>query len=243
MIVIPTYKRYNIKTIDFLLREGYTPDDITIFVANKEEYIIYKKNYEKYNIIIGCLGIKNQREFIQSQYPEGTVLISMDDDITDCNVPLKPMFEECIDYLYKSKCGLLSFNPSSNLFFKKDYCFKEGRFLCVGFVHIFKVDYSICGDIDVVEDYDRSIMYLKKYGGIIRRGDVVFKTKFNSKEGGLSEYRTREVYLENINNLLKKYPEELMYNIKKSGMFKGLPNVRIRNKPIVIKNNGISITH
>ena len=36
MIVIPTYKRYNIKTIDFLLREGYTPDDITIFVANKE---------------------------------------------------------------------------------------------------------------------------------------------------------------------------------------------------------------
>lgn len=231
MIVIPSYKRYTIKTIDFLLKEGYTPDDITIYVANEEEYNLYKKNYQNYKIVIGVLGIKNQREFIQSQYPEGTILISMDDDIENCNLPLKPLFDECITYLSNSTYGMVSFNPSSNLFLKKNWTFKEGRYLCVGFVHLFKVDYSICGDIDCVEDYDRCMMYIKKYGGIIRRGDAVFKSKFEAS-GGLSTYRTREIYLENVNKLLQKYPDDLKFNIKKNGLFKGLPNVQIRKKPI-----------
>jgi len=233
MIVIPTYKRYTIKTINLLEKEGFEPNEITIYVANQDEYDIYKNNYPNYNIVIGIITIRGQREFIQSQYLEGEIIISMDDDIESYkhfeNKNLRQIFNECIEYLKNSKSGLLSFNPSSNSFFSlKEWKFKEGNYLCVGFIHIFKVDHSIKGDIDVCEDYDRTMMYLNKYGSIVRYGQVCFKTKFDAK-GGLSVYRTREVYLENVNKLLEKWPE-LTFNIKKSGIFKGLPNVRIKKK-------------
>lgn len=228
MIVIPTYKRYNIKTITLLEKEGFTKDEITIYVANQEEYDIYKQNYPDYTIVIGVITIRAQREFIQSQYQEGTILISMDDDIESyiSSKNLRQVFDECIEYLSNSTSGLLSFNPSSNPFFSLKDWIKTGRYLCVGFVHIFKVDHSIKGDIDCVEDYDRTMMYLNKYGSVIRYGKICFKTKY-FQAGGLSDYRTREVYLENVNKLLQKYPD-LSYNIKKTGMMKGLPNIRIK---------------
>lgn len=233
MIVIPTYNRYTIKTITLLEKEGFTPNEITIYVANQDEYDIYKKNYPDYNIVIGVINIRAQREFIQSQYPEGEIIISMDDDIESYkhfeNKRLRQIFDECIEYLKNSKAGLLSFNPSGNPFFSiRDWKFKEGRYLCVGFIHIFKVDYSIKGDIDICEDYDRTMMYLHKYGSIVRYGQVCFKTKYEAT-GGLSSYRTKDVYLENVTKLLEKWPG-LTYNIRKSGSFKGLPNVRIRKK-------------
>jgi hypothetical protein len=233
MIVIPTYKRYNIKTISLLEKEGFQPNEITIYVANQDEYDIYKNNYPNYNIVIGIITIRGQREFIQSQYSEGQIIISMDDDIESYkhfeNKNLRQIFDECIEYLKNSKAGLLSFNPSSNPFFSlKTWKFKEGKYLCVGFIHIFKVDYSIKGNIDVVEDYDRTMMYFHKYGSIIRYGQVCFKTKYEAS-GGLSTYRTRDIYLENVNKLLEKWPE-LTFNIRKSGTFKDLPNVRFKKK-------------
>jgi hypothetical protein len=234
MIVIPSYKRYDIKTITLLEKEGFSSNEITIYVANQEEYDIYKKNYPNYNIVVGVLTIRAQREFIQSQYPDGTILISMDDDIEGYthfeNKTLRQIFNECTDYLQASPYGLLSFNPSVNPYFSlKDWQFKTGRYLCVGFVHLCKVDNTMKGDIDVVEDYDRTIMYLKKYGAIIRYGQVCFKTKYEAK-GGLSTYRTRDLYHDNVQRLLAKNPNDLSFTIKKSGFFKGLPNIRIKKK-------------
>jgi hypothetical protein len=230
MIVIPTYKRYNIKTITLLEKEGFTIDEITIYVANQEEKDLYLLNYPNYTIIIGVLGIKNQREFIQTQYPEGTILISIDDDIesfTHKDKNLRQIFNECIEYLSLSSAGLLSFNPSSNPFFSlRPWQFKQGRYLCCGFIHIFKVNYSIIGDIENVEDYDRSMMYLKKYGSIIRYGQVCFKTKFCAK----GSFQLRENYELNVDKLLAKYPNDLYFNIKKSGYLKGLKNIKLRVK-------------
>lgn len=227
-IVIPTYQRYNIKTMTLLKREGLTA---TLYVANEEEYAKYKENYPDEDIIIGVRGIRNQREFIQAQYPEGTIILSMDDDIEDYHHPrgltMKEWILECATTLAGSKCGLLSFNPSSNKYFSAKYNFKEGRFLCCGMVHMFKCDHSITGTIDFVEDYDRSMKYLKKYGAILRCGEITFKTKFVAS-GGLSDQRTRETYSINVEQLLSAFPQDLYANVKKSGPFKGLPNIKIR---------------
>ena len=223
MIVIPTYQRYHIKTIDLLIREGIT--DYTIYVANQAEY----DKYDYPNKVIGVLGIREQREFIQSQYPEGTILLSMDDDIESYthfrNLTMKQWIDECKIKLEESKCSLMSFNPSSNPFFTPKWNFKEGNYLCCGMVHMFKVNHSIKGDIDFVEDYDRGLQYLEKDGAILRCGELCFKTKCFSK-GGLSEARTRDSYLKNVNKLIFKYPF-LNWNIKKSGFMKGLPNIKL----------------
>lgn len=233
-IVIPTYQRYHIKTIDLLEREGLSA---TLYVANQEEYDKYKANYPDYEIIIGVKGIRAQREFIQSQYPEGTILLSMDDDIEDFThsrgLTMIEWIEECEIALRESKSGMLTFTPSINPYFCGNFKIKEGRYLCCSFVYMFKVDHSIKGDIDFVEDYDRGMMYLKKYGSILRYGDIVFKTNFFAP-GGLSNQRTRETYLRDVNKLLAKYPGDLYFTIKKSGMMKGLPNIKIRTNPVSI---------
>jgi len=227
-IVIPTYQRYHVKTLDLLQSEGLTA---TLYVANQEEYYKYRFIYPDIDIVIGIRGIRAQREFIQSQYPEGTILLSMDDDIEwfihSRGLSMKEWIEECETALRDSKAGLLSFTPSSNPHFCDNFKIKEGRYLACGMVHMFKVDHSIVGTIDFVEDYDRSMMYLKKYGSILRYGDIIFKTKFLAP-GGLSDQRTRETYMEQVQLLLAKYPDDLYFTIQKSRLFKGLPNIKIK---------------
>ena len=87
IIAIPSYKRADIiqtHTLAVLNRHKIKPECITIFVANQEEYDIYKAGVPSFlynNLIIGVLGLKNQRNFISDYYPEGKYIVEMDDDI------------------------------------------------------------------------------------------------------------------------------------------------------------------
>ena len=87
IIAIPSYKRSDIiqtHTLAVLNLHKIKAEYITIFVANKAEYIIYKQALPSFlynNIVIGSLGLKNQRNFISEYYPEGTNIVEMDDDI------------------------------------------------------------------------------------------------------------------------------------------------------------------
>ncbi len=87
IIVIPSYNRVDIiqvKTLALLRRHGISSTKINIFVANQEEYDLYNKTINKqlYNkLIIGVIGLKNQRNFIMKYYPEGTHIVHMDDDL------------------------------------------------------------------------------------------------------------------------------------------------------------------
>jgi len=88
VIAIPSYNRPDMiqtKTLEVLKQKNIDPSIIHIFVANKEQYDIYKDAipsnlYGK--IIIGLLGLKHQRNYITEYYPEGTHVVEMDDDIS-----------------------------------------------------------------------------------------------------------------------------------------------------------------
>ena len=71
-IAIPSYDRAETllkKTLNTLVN---IPNDlITIFVANEEQYEIYRQYIKDYKIVIGKLGITNQRIFIKNYYKEG----------------------------------------------------------------------------------------------------------------------------------------------------------------------------
>ena len=88
-IAIPSYQRYEMlknKTLNTLKKHNINSNLITIFVANQKQFDEYSKGIPKsmYNkLIIGKKGLKNQRNFINSYYPENTYLIQMDDDIDD----------------------------------------------------------------------------------------------------------------------------------------------------------------
>lgn len=87
IIVIPTYNRPDIiqvKTLALLNRHKINPQNITLFVANKEQYDIYKEKVPAFlygSIVIGVIGLKNQRNYIMDYYPEGKQIVQMDDDL------------------------------------------------------------------------------------------------------------------------------------------------------------------
>jgi hypothetical protein len=231
-IVIPSYKRSNnIKTLDLLKNEDLL-QYVTLFVV-EEEYDAYRANYPDVKIIVGELGIVNQRNFISDYYNDGTIIISIDDDIENYThregKSMKVWLNDCLEYLKTSKCELISFPPSSNPFFCKGKEFSEGRYLAVGMFHIYKNDKHKLTIFPFLEDYERSLHYIHKCGAVIRYGFVCFKTKYFA-DGGCNITRTRDSYLQSVYKILHAYPNDLTYNIKKSGMMKGLPNVKINKK-------------
>lgn len=86
-IAIPSYNRQDTiqtHTLAVLNRHHIKPSHITIFVANQEQHDIYKAAIPQFlynNLVIGVLGLKNQRNFINDYYPEGAHIVEMDDDI------------------------------------------------------------------------------------------------------------------------------------------------------------------
>lgn len=87
IIVIPTYNRpelIQVKTLALLHRHKINPNQITLFVANKEQSDLYKEKVPAFlygSIVVGVIGLKNQRNFIMDYYPEGTQIVQMDDDL------------------------------------------------------------------------------------------------------------------------------------------------------------------
>jgi len=80
-----------VKTLDFLKRQQIPPNHISLWTADDEE----KSHYEKallthpywrntgIEVRVGVPGIRDQRNFIVNHYPEGTYIVSLDDDISE----------------------------------------------------------------------------------------------------------------------------------------------------------------
>jgi hypothetical protein len=86
-IAIPSYNRpdlIQIKTLALLHRHNIPAARITIFVANQEQHDLYKAKIPAWlygNLVIGVIGLRNQRNFIMDYYPVGAHIVQMDDDL------------------------------------------------------------------------------------------------------------------------------------------------------------------
>ena len=101
VICIPTYKRskgcYD-KTLATLHKHRINPTVIYVYVANQEEYDIYKETLDPslYNelIVVGKEGLVPQRQFISEQWDYGKHIVFFDDDIESIDISLSPRFKE-----------------------------------------------------------------------------------------------------------------------------------------------------
>ena len=235
MIAIPTYKRSsNVKTLEYLKKENVPPESITMFVVDSE-FDLYSKSYPEYNIVVGELGIANQRNFITRFYDEGTYVISMDDDIHDListqNLSFLEWVSKCIEYMKSNKIGLLGISPVSNLRWiqERNDDFKCGRYLCVGVFQIYQVRKECILRHNYIEDYERSIFYLKQDGAVGRYNGVCLKTKFWGNGGCMASGRTVEEYCSQVHQLVATYPEEIYIAMKQTPLSnEPVPNIRIR---------------
>ena len=241
VIAIPSYNRskeLNNKTLNLLNNYSIDKNKINIFVANEEEEIIYKNNLnvDYYNkIIVGELGIRNQRIFISKYYPEGERIVSMDDDITGIIEFIKKNetknvenLNELINYFF-SNCilnnsFLFGVYPTPNPYWMNDKIHKNLKFI-IGVFHgyINRKDDELYPDEKCIvkEDLEQSILFYKKDKIILRFDKFCFLTKFNAP-GGLGTDRF-EMNKQAQDYLVKTYPDICHRKFKKSGM----PEIRL----------------
>lgn len=225
VVAIPTYNRADIvanKTLKTLIEGNINKNRIYLFVANKSQYKLYEESVPKTmykEIIIGKIGITNQRKFISKFFPENQYIISIDDDVeellslrgTDKLVKVKDVdkfFNDAYKLLKKEKLYIWGIYPVRNAFFMKPTITTHLRFIIgvlYGYInrHNKKLEPNIASETK--EDYEQSILYYKMDGGVIRFNNITTKTKFNA-EGGLGSDRinrskTAAEYLK------KTYPE------------------------------------
>lgn len=245
VIAIPTYQRYNIKTIEYLTKQSVPSELITIFVADLIEYDLYYAKWGmQFRIIIGMLGIGNQRNFITSFYPPGTYVVSMDDDIRDLHHMQGSGFlcwiQEILHWMVASGIELIGLNPTSNIYWRelsKAPTFQSGRYLAVGVFHIYRINSHIPPlDFEFIEDYERSIKYLHLNGATGRYNGVVLKHT-GWTNGGLKNARTNDAYCRAVYQFASLYSSDIYLTMKRIPALSKdelLPNVRIRRKPMSI---------
>ena len=240
IIAIPTYKRYSQvydKSIKTLIQHKVNPKKIYIFVANKEEEKLYKKNLPPdsyYKIIIGVLGINNQRKFMINYFKQGTNVVFIDDDverieelkndklkeINNVDRFIKEAFQEC----YRKNIYLWGVYPVRNPFFMKPRPIKNYglRFILGTFYgQIIRHSKDLITSLPEKEDVENSILHYKKDCGVLRFDKVTIKTKFYNPEGGIYAMTKdrKTIHKKAAMTLSKKYPEYGSIWIRNNGIY------------------------
>jgi len=245
IIAIPSYKRAQIcndKTLSMLHKYKINKNNIYVYVANKEEYDNYKKtvNPDLYNkIVLGVIGLAEQRQFIMNQLPENTNIIFLDDDVESIDSSLSPRYKnKTIDFFFcdafkicrEHKSYIWSVYPVFNPFFRKPrpeiisthLVFLVGTFFgIINRPKLKSIQLTLTPKHNSQkEDSERTIKYFKEDGTVIRFDKIGFTTKFYGKEGGLGNFESRVKPSEIVSKLLlKEYPEYGKISVRKNGIY------------------------
>jgi hypothetical protein len=242
VICIPSYKRANFcneKTLATLNKHKIDPKLIYVYVANKEDYDLYKEqlNSEFYNkLVIGKKGLVPQRQFIMEQWPQNKRIVFFDDDVESIDLSLSPQFKNHnLDYFIKyafDECvknnsyiwGVYAvFNP----FFRKtksemstDLKYIVGAFYgIINRPHLKNIQLTITKENGQKEDVERTIKYFINDGIVIRFNKIGFTTKYYGKEGGLGRFEERlKPMKEACKRLEDKYSEYGHTKVRGNGM-------------------------
>jgi hypothetical protein len=234
IVAIPTYNRESTITSKTLLslRQGCVDSNkIYIFVADRDQYDKYESVIPRdlYNeIIVGELGINNQRKFITNYFPENQYIVSIDDDVEELLrlqgdelirvENLDQFFLDAYKLLEKEKLFIWGVYPVNNAFFMKDKITTDLKFIVgvlFGYINRKLKSLEPSPEIQVKEDYELSILYYKKDGGMIRYNNIVPKTKYNAVGGcGKNRLEQNKIAAE---YLKKTYPDLVSIFVRKNG--------------------------
>ena len=236
-VVIPSYKRAKSikdKTLRVLNLQNIAKNRIHIFVASESEKIDYETENPGYKVIVGVLGLVQQRNFIQSYFPVGTLLLSLDDDVESVSIlheeRLRPLsglediinlgFSECL----KNKARLWSIYPVHNAFFMRHKITTDFKFCIGSFYGFINPGTEILNPSPdgCKEDYLRTILFWIADRSIVRINYVAHKTQYGGGTGGLQE-ASRESRLKKevdaVKYLLTEYPDLVRLNPKRKSPF------------------------
>lgn len=228
-IAIPSYKRsksITTKTLMFLRRSNYPVDKILIFVANPDEKILYERDVPRHfygRIVVGVEGLAFQRNFIMNYFPENTIYISMDDDVTRIDSPFLSFLEivrNGFARLNTNYAGLFGILPNDDKRRYADHTSEHLNFI-IGAFFMCKAHHDVEIPLSEKDDYFRTILYFKKYGKVLRYKGAGIKTAYMKNLGGLQEVGCRfEAQRLSVLTLVERYPG---YAIRKDA--RGMPDI------------------
>lgn len=229
-VAVPSYKRHKTfreKTASLLEKYEVDPVSVTIFVANKEEEQLYRKELAKtpYNqkdsIVVGVPGMGAIRNFIRDYYDEGDYVVNFDDDLSAIKrkspenekklEDIENIYNEIFDPMYQNMikhdnklCGVYA---ASNPFFM-NYEPKVGLYYCIG---------SLWGNIndkhpdryvqlDDKEDFERTLQHYVLDGSVCRLDNITVESKYYTEQGGMQVERTTERIHKSAEELVRRYP-------------------------------------
>lgn len=128
---------------------------------------------------------------------------------------VKNIINQGKELMDKYNYNLWGMYPVPNYYFMKDNISTNLKF-CIGRVFGFNNTKDvICGD-DCRDDYERSILYYERDGGIIRFNHYVCDADTYIGKGGLAESRTIEKMQNSVDYMLKNYPQYVRKKTTKS---------------------------
>ena len=226
-VAIPSYARSQIlkqKTLKFLQTVGYPVSQILVFVACEAERLKYVSDIPRdmySQIIVGLPGLKAQRRFITGWMSEDEVYVSIDDDIDG----VKTLRLEFLDIIRMGvqkietrRGGLFGILPKDDA-----RCFKDDTTEHLSFVIgcLFVVrnhrDVLLEGACET-DDYERSIVYYRRYGTVYRYRGAGVQTKYRGTSGGGEGVAARKRGA--VDFLIDRYPEYCKYRDKR-----GMPDL------------------
>lgn len=250
-ICIPSYKRHDTvmkKTLAVLESYNIDPARIKVFVNAEEEgeyenytrtlaTTEYTKNIE---VVKGVPTIGKQRNFIEKWYPEGTYVMSFDDDIEEVQVKdgeqnllrvedferdvVLRGFQACEDNNAKT----FGIYAASNAYFMKHRTYTKLCYIIASmYGFIADPDPSLDRVTNHGEDYEYSMRQYRKHGVVVRLDDITVKSNYYKEEGGLQTFRTAENIKESIEWIANEFDDLCSMYIRKST---GHAELKLRDK-------------
>ena len=233
-IAIPSYKRAEIlinKTLPLLRSYGINNSEIDIFVADDEEYAIYSELVDDINIVVGEVGIDTIRMFMSKYYDEDEEIVYFDDDIEkieklviiDDKKKLQPidnlrlLIEDGFRLCKEKGMKNWGIYPARNGFFMKDTVSTDLKYIIGALTGVINDRECEKRIVSHGEDYERTIKYYLKYGGVIRFNNITIKTKYFAKGGicaSMNDEREKHID-EQLYILQKEYPDMMTLTNKK----------------------------
>ena len=229
------------QTLKTLKNLDVPESSIYVFVVEEEEHL-YKENVPTdINVVVGELGVGNQRTFINNYFETGTRCVIMDDDVqiivkSENKVrvleePLLPLIDKAFQLCDEVGAKMWGVCNTTNGFFMNHSSVFGLRMPYGAFSGEYAQDPDTQSRLPHSEDMEKGIKHYLKYGGYVRFNDVgVKQTRY--ADGGVNQVcggkeKRMEVYKECSDYMIKTYPD-LVKPSGKEDPSKGLTKIKLK---------------
>lgn len=234
-IAIPTYKRAILirnLTLGFLLRNGVKEEDVDLFVSGFAQAEQYRSVCNCNIIVSEAQNVRDKFNHIHTYYPPGTKVLVMEDDlksvrrlagynkleeVTNIGHHANMAFVTCIE----EQTMLWGINSNSNPFFMKDQTSVGYKFIVANMYGFIAEPVPIVITQQSKTDYERTILYYRKYGKVVRLDYLCPVTTNYTTPGGMQDLQKQRAAMEeeSVNYLTTTYPDLCQRNLKKQSVY------------------------